>query len=42
MSDAIAHATLLFAMSGSSVNGTDNANNDAKAASEFRGPRATK
>jgi Zn-dependent M28 family amino/carboxypeptidase len=42
MSDAIAHATLLFAMSGSSVNGTDNANNDAKAASQFRGPRAKK
>jgi Zn-dependent M28 family amino/carboxypeptidase len=40
MSDAAAHATLLFAMTGSSVNGTDNANNDAKATSEFKGSHA--
>jgi hypothetical protein len=30
MSDAAAHATLLFAMSSSSVNGTDKASNKAK------------
>jgi Zn-dependent M28 family amino/carboxypeptidase len=42
MSDAAAHATLLFAMSASSVSGTDNATNDAKAASQFKGSHAKK
>ncbi len=38
MSDAIAHATLTFAMTRSAVNGTDNANNDAKAKIKWHGP----
>ena len=42
MSDAAAHATLLFAMSNSAVSGTDNANNTAAAAARFRGPHAKK
>jgi hypothetical protein len=42
MSDAIAHATLTFAMTGSGVNGTDNANNDAKATSKFHGSHLEK
>ena len=37
MSDAIAHATLLYAMTTSSVNGTDNASNKAKENMQFRG-----
>ena len=37
MSDAVAHATLLYAMTRSSVNGTDKASNKAKANMEFRG-----
>jgi len=37
MSDAIAHATLLFAMTGSSVNGTDKASNTAKAKMLYKG-----
>ncbi len=37
MSDAVAHATLLYAMTRSSVNGTDNASNKAKENMEFRG-----
>ena len=38
MSDAIAHATLLYAMTRSSaVNGTDKASNKAKENMEFRG-----
>ena len=37
MSDASAHATLLFAMSKSSVNGTDKASNRAKANMQFKG-----
>jgi Zn-dependent M28 family amino/carboxypeptidase len=39
MSDAIAHATLLFAMSGSSVNGTDKASNQAKENMLFKGSK---
>jgi Zn-dependent M28 family amino/carboxypeptidase len=42
MSDAAAHATLLFAMTNSSVNGTDNASNKAKGAMTFRGEHAKK
>jgi hypothetical protein len=42
MSDAAAHVTLLFAMSGSSVIGTDTADNTAEAASQFKGPHAKK
>ncbi len=42
MSDAIAHATLTFAMTGSAVNGTDNANNDAKAATKWHGSNLKK
>jgi Zn-dependent M28 family amino/carboxypeptidase len=41
MSDAIAHATLLFAMTSSSVNGTDNASNKAKANALYKGSYAT-
>ena len=37
MSDAVAHATLLYAMTRSSVNGTDKASNKAKENMEFRG-----
>ena len=37
MSDAIAHATLLYAMTTSSVDGTDNASNTAKENMQFRG-----
>jgi len=37
MSDAIAHATLLFAMTGSSVNGTDKASNTAKGSTLYKG-----
>jgi len=37
MSDAVAHATLLFAMTGSSVNGTDKASNTAKAKMLYKG-----
>jgi Zn-dependent M28 family amino/carboxypeptidase len=37
MSDAVAHATLLFAMTSSSPNGTDKASNRAKVNSEFKG-----
>ncbi len=37
MSDAIAHATLVYAMTTSSVNGTDNASNKAKENMQFRG-----
>ncbi len=40
MSDAAAHATLTFAMTSSSVNGTDQANNDAKSAMQFKGHHA--
>ncbi len=39
MSDAIAHATLLVAMSGSSVNGTDKASNTAKDQMLYKGSR---
>jgi Zn-dependent M28 family amino/carboxypeptidase len=42
MSDATAHATLLFAMTGSAVSGTDNANNDAKTKMQFKGSHAKK
>ena len=42
MSDAAAHATLLFAMTNSSVSGTDNANNTAAAAARFKGPHSKK
>jgi Zn-dependent M28 family amino/carboxypeptidase len=42
MSDAAAHATLLFGMTQSAVNGTDNANNTAAAAARFKGPHAKK
>jgi Zn-dependent M28 family amino/carboxypeptidase len=42
MSDAAAHATLLFAMTKSSVNGTDNAANAAKENMEFKASLATK
>jgi Zn-dependent M28 family amino/carboxypeptidase len=41
MSDAIAHATLLFAMTSSSVNGTDNASNKAKANALYKASYAT-
>ena len=37
MSDAVAHATLLYAMTRFSVNGTDKASNKAKENMEFRG-----
>lgn len=39
MSDAIAHATLLFAMTKSSVNGTDKASNTAKETMEYKGSK---
>ncbi len=39
MSDAVAHATLLFAMTSSSVNGTDKASNTAKSSTLFKGSR---
>jgi Zn-dependent M28 family amino/carboxypeptidase len=39
MSDATAHATLLFAMSGSSVNGTDKASNKAKDTMLYKGSK---
>jgi hypothetical protein len=42
MSDAIAHATLTFAMTGSAVNGSDNANNDAKSAIKWHGSHLEK
>jgi len=42
MSDASAHAALLFAMTTSAVNGTDNASNKAKGNMEFKASLATK
>ncbi|HSK16638.1 MAG TPA: M28 family peptidase, partial [Gaiellaceae bacterium] len=39
MSDAIAHATLLFAMTKSSVNGTDQASNTAKEKMQYKGSK---
>ena len=42
MSDAVAHATLTFAMTGSAVSGTDQANNDAKVKSEYHGSHLKK
>jgi Zn-dependent M28 family amino/carboxypeptidase len=42
MSDAAAHATLLLAMTKSSVNGTDNASNRAKENMQFKASLATK
>ena len=42
MSDAAAHATLLFAMTKSSVNGTDNASNRAKDNMQFKASFAKK
>ena len=39
MSDAIAHATLVFAMTNSSVSGTDRASNTAKEKMQFKGSK---
>jgi Zn-dependent M28 family amino/carboxypeptidase len=39
MSDAIAHSTLIFAMTKSSVNGTDNASNTAKEKMAYHGSK---
>jgi Zn-dependent M28 family amino/carboxypeptidase len=39
MSDAIAHSTLVFAMTNSSVNGTDKASNTAKDKMQFKGSK---
>ena len=39
MSDAIAHATLIFAMTKSSVNGTDKASNTAKETMAYHGSK---
>ena len=39
MSDAIAHSTLVFAMTNSSVSGTDKASNTAKEKMQFKGSK---
>ena len=39
MSDAIAHATLVFAMTKSAVSGTDKASNTAKEKMQFKGSK---